>query len=132
MRPFIHKIVSEFYQKAVYDILIGYHFRKFEDQVILAHHLERITSFWEMQLMQSISIPLEKPFTLMYTHFQLGLKNIGELNRWLLLFRETLENNRKKTTNPDELEIIEYWKLKLNFFEQRFSTMPGLFGNLKN
>ncbi len=130
-RDFIHSVVSSFYKKAVYDILIGYHFRKFEDPEVLDHHLERIASFWEMQITQSLSVPLEKPFTLMYTHFQLGLKNPGELHRWMLLFKQTLEEHRAQNDDPKILEIIEYWKLKLQFFEQKFLSVPGLFGNPK-
>ena len=129
MRPFIHKIVSSFYQKAINDILIGYHFHKFnhpDRPEILSHHLERITGFWEMQLMQKLTVPLEKPFTLIFTHLQLGLKK-GELGRWVVLFMETLEEINSKTTNPQERAIIELWEIKIEFFKAKFESVPHLF-----
>lgn len=127
MRPFIHKIVKEFYQKVIPDILIGYHFQKFEDPEILAHHLERLATFWEMQLLQKISVPLEKPFSLLHTHFQLNLKNPGELGRWITLFNQTLDEFETKTTHPNEQEMIYIWRQKLDFFKNKFLSVPGLF-----
>lgn len=127
MRPFIHKIVESFYSKVIPDILIGYHFRKFENPEVLAHHLIRLTGFWEMQLMQTLSVPLEKPFTLIYTHAELGLKNPGELGRWVMLFNETLTEYEQKTTNPQERALIEIWRIKIEFFKNKFLSVPGLF-----
>lgn len=127
MRPFIHKVVESFYTQVIPDVLIGYHFRKFEDPEVLSHHLERLASFWEMQLMQTLTVPLEKPFSLIYTHFQLNLKNPGELGRWVTLFNQTLDEYEKKTSNPQELAIIEIWRIKIEFFKNKFLSVPGLF-----
>lgn len=127
MRPFIHKIVESFYTKVIPDILIGYHFRKFENPEVLAHHLDRLTGFWEMQLMQTLSVPLEKPFRLIFTHAELNLKNPGELGRWVTLFNETLDEFEKKTSNPQELALIEIWRVKIDFFKAKFLSVPGLF-----
>ena len=126
MRPFIHKVVESFYRKVIPDILIGYHFRKFENPEVLAHHLDRLTGFWEMQLMQTLSVPLEKPFSLIFTHAQLGLRT-GELGRWVMLFKETINEFDQKTTNPQEKAILEIWRVKIEFFQAKFLSVPNLF-----
>ena len=76
MRDLIHAVVSDFYEKATKDVLIGYHFKKFSEPAVLEKHLIRITSFWELQLTGQTSVPLEEGFKLLYTHFQLNLKNM--------------------------------------------------------
>ncbi len=127
MRPFIHKVVHQFYLKVIPDILIGYHFSKFNDGELLNHHLERLAGFWEIQLTQALTVPLERPFNLLFTHFELNLKNPGELGRWVVLFNETLSEFEASTTNPNEKEIIEQWRIKIDFFKNKFLSIPGLF-----
>ncbi len=125
-RPFIQAVVKSFYQKALADFLIGYHFWKFEKPEVLAHHLERITGFWEMQLTMNLTVPLDKPFTLMYTHIQLGLKP-GELGRWIMLFSDTLNEFEQKPHSLEEKALIDLWRKKLLWFQQKFLSVPGLF-----
>ncbi len=126
MRAIIFSIVQAFYQKATNDILIGYHFNKFNEPEILNHHLERITSFWEMQLTGETSIPLEKGFQLLFTHLQLNIKR-GELGRWVLLFHQTLDEfeSQNPLINPNEL--CTAWKKRIALFEERFRTHPKMF-----
>ena len=120
MRELIYKIVESFYEKATKDILIGYHFDKFSGPKELNAHLERITSFWEMQLTGSTSVPLTGPFHLLFTHLQLKIKR-GELGRWIILFHQTLDSYEL------DAELVEYWKQRIALFEERFKSHPQMF-----
>jgi len=133
MHELIYIVVEAFYKKVVYDVLIGYHFEKFRDPEVLEHHLQRLTGFWEMQLTGKSTVPLEKGFQLLFTHFQLGLKP-GELGRWIILFHQTLDelqDDFDKNAPAEEAveikKIIEDWKKKISFFEERFKSSPGMF-----
>jgi hemoglobin len=120
MRNIIYNVVESFYEKATKDILLGYHFEKFNDPKKLQPHLERITSFWEMQLLGSSSKPIEgAQFRLLFTHLELNIKK-GELGRWIVLFHQTLES-------LEDPEMIEVWKEKIQFFETRFNSHPQMF-----
>lgn len=120
MRDLIYSVVEAFYQKATKDILIGYHFDKFSGQSELADHLERITSFWEMQLTGATSVPLTGSFHLLFTHLELKIKR-GELGRWIVLFHQTLE------TQEIDAKLIKLWKEKIALFEERFKLHPEMF-----
>jgi truncated hemoglobin YjbI len=134
MRELIYIVVEAFYQKATADILLGYHFARFNEPEVLASHLERITSFWEMQLTGKVSRPLEgKQFQLLFTHLQLGIKR-GELGRWIVLFHQTLDElvtQFKNQATPEEVQemelIAKVWKEKIAFFEERFKSHPQMF-----
>lgn len=134
MRELIYIVVEAFYKKALTDILLGYHFARFNDPVVLAHHLERITTFWEMQLTGKVTRPIEgKQFQLLYTHLQLGIKR-GELGRWIVLFHQTLDElvgQFQKQATPEETQEIELiaieWKKRIAFFEERFKSHPQMF-----
>jgi len=133
MRDLIYIVVDAFYKKAVYDVLIGYHFEKFRDPDVLEHHLQRLASFWELQLTGKSTVPLEKGFQLLFTHFQLGLKR-GELGRWIMLFHQTLDELQTdfdKNATPKEAaemrSFIEEWKTRITFFEERFVSSQGMF-----
>jgi truncated hemoglobin YjbI len=120
MRELIYNVVESFYQKATQDILLGYHFDKFNDPEVLHEHLIRITSFWEMQLTGATTVPITgTPFRLLFTHLQLNIKR-GELGRWIILFHQTLDEI------PDK-ELVNLWKEKIVFFEERFKSHPQMF-----
>ena len=115
----IDKIVKSFYEKAVKDVLIGYHFRKIQEGdsedvlnpslIFFKSHIPRITSFWRAQLLvEKTSLT----FDLIKTHAPLRI-NKGELNRWLMLFHQTLDEYGKS-------ELTDLWKKKLLFFERVF------------
>ena len=112
----IYKIVHSFYEKARYDILIGYHFRNIKD---FDTHIPRIAAFWEIQLLGGTDRILTERFDVMGVHIPLGIKR-GELGRWLLLFRATLD------ADPDNEKLKEKWKEKLVFFEGIFLRHLGL------
>jgi truncated hemoglobin YjbI len=120
MREIIYKVVESFYEKATKDVLIGYHFDKFSNPLELQDHLERITSFWEMQLTGSTSIPLTGPFHLLFTHLKLKIKR-GELGRWIILFHQTLD------LHDLDQELVVYWKHRISLFEERFKSHPQMF-----
>lgn len=134
MRDLIYIICESFYKKAVFDVLIGYHFEKFRNKEVLDHHLERITSFWELQFTGAISKELEGPgFRLLFTHLTLNLKK-GELGRWIVLFHQTLDEVEKDfIDNGTDLQaqeikiIVKEWKKRIEFFRQRFESHPMMF-----
>lgn len=126
MRDLIFAVVESFYAKATEDILIAHHFTKFNDPKVLHAHLERITSFWEMQLTGSTSVPIEGPFHLLFTHLQLKIKR-GELGRWIVLFHQTLDSLSSEVDHPQILELCELWKKRISFFEERFKSHPQMF-----
>ena len=116
----IFTVVNSFYDKARVDILIGYHFRVIED---FDEHIPRIASFWELQLLGKSSRPLKEPFDVMKVHLPLGIKR-GELGRWLVLFRKTLQH--ETSTYPDMKPLADAWEEKLKFFEGVFLRFFGL------
>jgi truncated hemoglobin YjbI len=115
----IYQVVDAFYAKAKIDILIGYHFRVVED---FEEHIPRIVSFWELQLLGKSSRPIKEPFDLMKMHIPLGIKR-GELGRWLLIFKKTLNEEVEK--HPEFAPLKDQWLLKLDQFEKIFMRFFG-------
>jgi hypothetical protein len=115
----ILKVVNSFYTKAKTDILIGYHFRNIED---FETHIPRIASFWEMQLLGKPSRDIGPPFDVIKVHIPLGIKR-GELGRWLLLFRKTLDEEIHLQPEMDLLK--REWERRLEIFEGIFSRSFG-------
>ncbi len=113
----IFKIVSSFYEKAKNDILIGYHFRNISD---FETHIPRIASFWEIQLLGQTDKLISPPFNILNAHTPLNIKR-GELGRWLVLFRKTLNEETSLT-----IELRQEWLDKLTFFEGIFLRTFGL------
>lgn len=111
----IFQVVQAFYDKARYDVLIGYHFRIIPDFDV---HIPRIAAFWEIQLLGKTSRPLESPFDILKVHVPLHIKR-GEIGRWLLLFKKTMDEH----PIPDELKTK--WLERLDFFEERFLRFFG-------
>ena len=137
MRDLIFIVIENFYKKAIDDVLIGYHFSKFQNPTLLAHHLERITTFWEMQLTGQATKPLEgESFRLLFTHLQLNLKR-GELGRWIVLFHQTLdemvtifeaETQNHESEELSQIKMISHeWKKRISLFEERFLSHPMMF-----
>lgn len=58
-----------------------------------------------------------KPFSLLFTHMQLGIKR-GELGRWVLLFLKTLDELENEM--PELREISTQWKKRIQFFNEHF------------
>jgi truncated hemoglobin YjbI len=121
----ISKIVLEFYQKATTDFLIGYQFRKIQTKEginpllppieAFSEHLPRIEKFWRMMLTGE-KLEDSTPFNLLELHRDLKIRK-GELDRWILLFIETLEES-----NIDQY-LKENWLIKIEDFKLRFNRM---------
>jgi truncated hemoglobin YjbI len=126
VRDLIYTVIDAFYEKAMDDVLIGYHFYKFGRPDVLEDHLQRITSFWELQLTGSTTRTLDAPFQLLFTHLQLKIKR-GELGRWIILFHQTLDSLEEEFNQPEIQKLTEIWKQKIAFFEQRFISHPQMF-----
>jgi hemoglobin len=116
----IFQVVSSFYQKAKSDVLIGYHFRNILE---FDQHIPRIAAFWEMQLLGKTERNFGAPFDVMKAHVPLNIKR-GELGRWLLLFRKTLDDEVQ--AHPEMSHLKESWEKKLVFFEGVFLRFFGL------
>jgi truncated hemoglobin YjbI len=118
----IFEVVDSFYQKAKTDVLIGYHFRVISD---FDEHIPRIATFWELQLLGKPSRDIKEPFDMMNVHIPLLIKP-GELGRWLLLFRKTLDE--KISEYPEYKNLREAWEERLQTFEkifQKFIVNPN-------
>lgn len=111
----ILSVVESFYAKAKIDVLIGYHFRNVKD---FDEHIPRIASFWDLRLLGKTNRNFGKPFDLMSVHTALPIKP-GELGRWMVLFRRTLDE--KLTETPEKSSLAKEWREKLVQFEGIFS-----------
>lgn len=107
-------VVDSFYQKAKNDVLIGYHFRVIKD---FDEHIPRIATFWDLQLLGKTERPLSHPFDIANLHLALSIKK-GEVGRWLVLFRKTLEE--MTASHPEMNDLAKEWRNKLTFFEAIF------------
>lgn len=124
-------MVDAFYKKATTDFLIGYQFRKIASKEFpptkekpllppieaFTHHLPRIKAFWENQLMGVPLPPDELSFDLINIHRALLIRR-GELNRWILLFQETL--NESLMAKEISKELKEKWEEKVLHFQKVF------------
>lgn len=115
----IFQVVHAFYEKAKNDVLIGYHFRIIKD---FESHIPRISTFWELQLLGSTQRTLSEPFDVLKVHIPLQIKR-GELGRWLLLFKKTLEEETLR--HPEFADLKELWLTRLSFFEGVFLRFFG-------
>ncbi len=129
-------MVFEFYSKATIDILIGHHFRKIQTHQgshplkppmeAFQDHLPRIELFWEVQLLEDQAPKVEKPFDLLNIHRQMKL-NPGELDRWVMLFIQTLEAQ----ANEENENFINQWKEKIELFKGRFKKDSAMFSHIR-
>jgi hemoglobin len=107
-------VVDSFYDKAKVDVLIGYHFRNIKD---FDEHIPRIASFWDLQLLGKTERTITHPFDVAHLHLALKIKK-GEVGRWLVLFRKTLED--MTAAHPEMSELADQWRERLVFFEGVF------------
>lgn len=114
--PLFLDVITKFYDKATFDVMIGYHFRGIED---FNSHLPRIASFWQLQLTGKIDHSEELPFNLINVHIPLKLKK-AEIHRWVILFEQTL-----KEFNLED-EFYELWMEKVNLFKEKLKSGLGL------
>lgn len=115
----ILNVVDRFYDKAKTDVLIGYHFRVIHD---FDEHIPRIAAFWDLQLLGKTSRVLTSPFDVMNIHQKMGIHR-GEIGRWLLLFRKTLDEEVAK--DPSKTDLRNKWDERLVNFERIFLRFLG-------
>jgi truncated hemoglobin YjbI len=118
----IHSVVEAFYSKAISDPIIGFHFRKIQEFEgadplrppieAFAKHIPRIVNFWRMQLLEEKNLETV-PFNLIKTHQYLGLKR-GQIDRWLILFIETLKES------DCSQDFKNLWEEKARHFRSKF------------
>lgn len=112
----IEKVVRSFYNKATNDIIIGYHFRNIKN---FDEHIPRIVEFWELHLLNKKS-DIDPPFDLYGTHAPLQM-TVGQLNRWVVLFFEVLDESKLNG------EMKDKWKTKIQVFQKKFLLRSDLF-----
>lgn len=128
MNKLIKTVVYNFYNQAISDVFLGYHFKKIiskEEAHLLtppiesfSKHLTRIEYFWANQLLGTTP-PEGLKFNLIPTHKNLGIKK-GELGRWITLFKQTLEKAKNSSLDSSDLQLIETWELKIDQFNDIF------------
>ena len=102
----IHNVIEDFYSRAFNDEWIGYHFQHIEH---LPDHIDRVARFWFFQFHQKkVDGYQDEHFNLIQTHMPLRATS-GQLNRWVMLFNQTLEIAVKnKILGPqDHLDWME-------------------------
>jgi truncated hemoglobin YjbI len=129
----ITQIVESFYKEATVDILIGHHFRKIASikgadplrppMEAFKDHLPKIEAFWRIQLgIEHPDNEQGQKLDLIGVHKSLKIRK-GEVGRWMVLFRQTLESFESAT--PEW--IVPKLREKLAHFEQVFLHHPQLF-----
>lgn len=108
----ILKVITAFYDKATFDVMIGYHFRGIED---FKSHLPRIASFWQLQLTGKLDHKEELPFDLINVHVPLKIKR-AEIGRWVMLF----EQNLNEFKIDDDIKSL--WMQKVNHFQEKLKS----------
>ncbi|MDH5580480.1 MAG: hypothetical protein OEY33_01105 [Bdellovibrionales bacterium] len=132
MENIVEEVVRDFYQKAVNDFMIGHHFRKIAEfkptdpletpLEAFSGHIPRIVEFWKTQLLGHKS---SESFNLISAHEYLLIKK-GELGRWVVLFKEVLQNYKGKY--PDHESFFLLWEQKILHFQNKFLNSTQLFG----
>lgn len=130
-RLLIDHIIEQFYGIITTDFLLGYHFRKIQEFELgpdghpllppleaFSSHLPKIQEFWYRQLLGQ-TFNRDFQFDLINTHQYLKLKR-GEIDRFHLLFKEVLQQNKE---NLLELKLLDLWEEKLEHFVQKFKTI---------
>lgn len=126
-KEIINQVVRAFYEKAISDVFIGYHFRKIvhNQETIhnikpslgdFEHHIPKVNDFWASQLIKNYKKEFDRP-NVLKIHEYLRIR-FGELGRWLTLFRETLLDFK----NEENKEFINLWEVKLDQFELAFKN----------
>jgi hemoglobin len=84
----IHKIITQFYKKGIYNELIGPIFFSRIPAEVWDEHMEKITQFWCGIVFQTMGYS-GRPFP---PHTTMGLTQ-AHFDQWLFLFHETVSEN---------------------------------------
>lgn len=115
----IEKIVFDFYQIALDDVLIGYQFQKIPN---FSQHVKKISTFWKNQLYPNL-YPQVENIRFRAKHLPLNL-HIGELGRWIVLFNQTLD---QWCQTHGESVAIKRWKEKIELLKEMLLSHPAMF-----
>ena len=134
-KEFINNVLDAFYTQAVSDFLIGYQFRKIkelpessvEDVLFPAleafsTHLARIRLFWHIQLLGAKKPQDVAAFDLIVAHRSLRI-NQGELDRWVLLFKQTLARHQSSERDKELDELVCEWLKKVDIFKGKLQQL---------
>jgi hypothetical protein len=120
----IDQVISDFYELAKKDILIGYHFRHIKD---FDSHIPKIQRFWYL-ILQELTPSQRKdvikkgiPKNVIHSHEYLKIKK-GEVGRWVLLFNQILKKHEKSAP-----ELILKWRDEIKKFEKIFLNAKALY-----
>ena len=124
-KEIINKVISDFYDLARNDFLIGYHFRHIDD---FEAHIPKIQRFWYLILLDLTELERKEiirqgiPKNVIQSHVYLKIKK-GEIGRWVLLFKQILNEYRHQSP-----VFIGLWESEINKFNERFVNSKVLFG----
>lgn len=131
----IENVVFSFYELAIKDVMIGYHFRKIQEYdpkdpltppiEAFKSHLPKISQFWCSQLLNKKNED-PKAQNVLKAHQYLSVRK-GEVGRWVALFLKTLDTFESKEINESELELLKEWKKKIEHFRIIFLESKVLF-----
>lgn len=119
----ILEIIEKFYQVAIDDILIGFHFRHIKD---FSTHIPHIVDFWETQLYAKPRKQNAKNFQFIEVHIPLKITK-GQTHRWLFLFKENLTQYLEKKLITSEQH--QHWLQKIDTISKGFLENKKLFGS---
>lgn len=135
MHYLIEKVVISFYEKAITDVMIGYHFRKIQEYdpkdpltppiEAFKSHLPKIINFWETQLLNIKNDDLSSK-NILKAHEYLKVRK-GEIGRWVSLFLKTIDQLDSLKLNSKEKEFLLEWKNKVEHFRKIFLESKILF-----
>jgi len=118
----IETVVRSFYEVAINDVFIGYHFRKISKNSKIESklgdfesHIPNVVDFWATQLITGHQRRENGP-NILKLHEYLNIRK-GEVGRWLVLFREKLS-----AFESEDTELIELWREKVDTFEKAFMS----------
>lgn len=108
-RKDIEELVSDFYQKALKDKVIGYIFTDVAE-INLEHHLPIIADFWEMLLFGTVNFQAKYGRSPMQVHGALSEKTnltLEHFARWVKLFCATIDEKfAGETANLAKIRAI--------------------------
>lgn len=113
----LYKILSDFYEALLSDETMHHFFRKFNDPVVLEHHLQDLCSFWE----QSLFYTGDYKKNVMGIHQEVHEKDKMtkvHMDRWIELFKQSVDRNFKgnkaETLKNKALSIATVMRLKMD------------------
>jgi truncated hemoglobin YjbI len=135
MEKLIEEVVTEFYKRAIEDVMIGHHFRKIQQFPgknplhppieSFKEHLPKIYLFWKQQLLNTRNEDLKTTKNVFKSHQYLKMKK-AELRRWVIIFNQTIDSYIIHDQQINKQFFIK-WKEKISLFKEKFLQSPLIF-----